>query len=131
MTAFLGTSAYFFDYRLTVGNLGIAYAWTEISFALANAVLFGTYVAMASYRFRTFGGFRRKETGIAALGAFFSALVAGCPACAPTLASALGLFSVVSAFPGGGLGLKAVGALLLAYSVSKTYRELDSCPVSR
>ncbi len=82
---------------------------------------------MATYRFSTYGSASKRHSGIAALGAFFSALVAGCPACAPTLASALGLFSVVSVFPGGGLGLKVAGATLLAYSVVRTYQGLERC----
>ena len=66
LTAFLGTSAYFFQYRLTVGNLGLAYAWAEIAFALINALLFGAYLAMSSYRFRSYGSVRKKESGFAA-----------------------------------------------------------------
>ncbi|MFB0965312.1 MAG: hypothetical protein QMC36_06595 [Patescibacteria group bacterium] len=58
---------------------------------------------MATYRFSFYGNASKGHSGIAAIGALATALVAGCPACAPTLASALGLFSVVSFFPGGGL----------------------------
>lgn len=129
---FFATFAYFFHYDLTVGNLGRTYANAEVFSAALNAGFFGAYLSMATYRFRHYKTpVRTKHSGFAAIGTALSALVAGCPACAPTLASSLGLFSFVALFPGGGLGLKTLGAVLLAYSVTKTYRELDVCGMGK
>ncbi len=64
--AFSLAFAYFFRYDLAVGNLGGAYARAEIVAALANAVLFGAYLSMATYRFILFKNSSKGHSGLAA-----------------------------------------------------------------
>jgi hypothetical protein len=51
---------------LAVGNLGDAYAAAEVVSAFANAVLFGAYLSMATYRFILFKNPSKGHSGVAA-----------------------------------------------------------------
>lgn len=116
---FISAIAYFTNFEIMLGNLGIAHT---ITYSLLNglvALLFGIYLALLTYSLQIKKSFSLKKSGTGAVGTGSSVLVTGCVSCSVTLASYLGLASVLTALPFYGLEFNAAGVLLLSYSVKK------------
>lgn len=116
---FLSTIIYFTNFEIMLGNLGIAHTITYLLLNVLVALLFGIYLALLTSSLQLKKSFSLKKSGIGAIGTGSSVLVTGCVSCSVTLASYLGLASVLTALPFYGLEFNAAGALLLSYSVKK------------
>ena len=116
---FFSAIIYFTKFDVMLGNLGILHT---AAYSLLNglvAILFGVYLALLIHGINKTKSLSLKKSGSGIIGAGSSVLVTGCVACSVTLASYLGLASVLTALPLYGLELNAAGVLLLSYSIKK------------
>lgn len=116
---FLSAIVYFTKFDIMLGNLGILHT---VAYSILNglaAILFGVYLALLIHSLRERKSFSLKKSSTGVIGTGSSFLVTGCIACTTTLASYLGLASVLTALPFYGLEFNAAGVLLLSYSVKK------------
>ena len=72
-----------------------------------------------------------KENLSSGSGTFLGLLVAGCPACSITLASYLGLGSLISFLPWYGLELKIIAIFLLIYANISLLKNLKVCEIKK
>jgi len=110
--AFFSAFMYFSNLELMRGNLGYIHTTIYILLSLLVVVLF-------AFRWKEKKALSTKTFGVGAVGTGASVLVNGCAACSITLASYLGLASVVSALPFYGMELTILGAGLLGFSIKK------------
>ena len=120
---------YFTNFELIAGNFGHTYLWWQIIMQLLITILFGLFVPISLYKFLEFNSFSVKENVSSGSGAFLGLLVAGCPACSITLASYLGLSSLVTLLPWYGLELKILAVPLLIYANISLLKNLKICKI--
>ena len=116
---FLSAIIYFTKFDVMLGNLGILHT---AAYSILNglvAILFGVYLALLIHGLNETKSLSLRKLGTGVIGAGSSVLVTGCVACSVTLASYLGLASVLTALPFYGLELNVVGVILLSYSIKK------------
>jgi len=109
------------------------YFWPYVILTLGTLILFGVNVALFVYRWRKFGpprlNFRTgKNLGGQAstgLGSLIGVFASACPVCGSTLLGAIGIAGGLTAFPLGGLELKAVSLGLMALPIWLTKRDLN------
>ncbi|MDR3169144.1 MAG: hypothetical protein LBU27_05285 [Candidatus Peribacteria bacterium] len=65
------------------------------------------------------------------LGGIFGAFLTGCPSCSISLASFLGVGSLLSGLPWSGLELKIVALMLLIWSNWHMYKKLLVCEIKK
>jgi hypothetical protein len=112
---------------LLIGNLGMTFATIELASSIILGLLFGINVGLLYYKLKLAASMNAKESGGTLLGAIFGLLVTGCPACTITLASYIGLASILSALPFTGLEIKFLGIALLIYSTNSLLKNLTTC----
>lgn len=117
------------DFALASGNLWNNVAILHIVLYVLFCFLFGLFVATVVYKIYYFGDHNKKHTALWGVGWFLGILVAGCPACALSLASYVWLASVVSLLPRHWLELKIAGILLLLWVLWKQLVTLEVCEV--
>jgi len=110
---------YLSNFDLMRGNLGLLHTSIYSLLSMLVVVLFGLYISLFVFRWKEKKALFAKSFGVGAVGTGASVLVNGCAACSITLASYLGLASVVSALPFYGLELTVLGAGLLGFSIKK------------
>ncbi|MBW2983199.1 hypothetical protein KY327_02755 [Candidatus Woesearchaeota archaeon] len=118
------------DYANLAGNLGKTFANVEVGLGILLALLFGLNAGLLWYKLRLASAVKASETGTTLAGGFLGLLVTGCPACSITLASYLGLASILSGLPFAGLEVKAAGILILVYSTDNLLKKLTTCQAS-
>ena len=116
---FLFLVYYFTNFQLMIGNLGYLHTIIYTVFSGTVVLLFGVYVGLFTYRWQERKTLSAQTFGIGAIGTGTSVLVNGCAACSITLASYLGLASVLSFLPFYGLELTVLGIVLLSFSIKK------------
>lgn len=116
----------FSNFDLTKGNLGIATAYYELVLGLLTLVFIPVFFGLSVYKIVYFTSFEKKD-GAGILGSFFSILVTGCPACSITIATYLGLSSLISGLPFVGLEIRTLGVIMLIASTAYVYRTLYVC----
>ena len=121
----------FTNYALITGNFGLGRANFDVITSFFIVILFATFVCVQVYKIRIFKSFDKKESSSSLLGTFFGILVAGCPACSITIASYLGLASILVLLPYNGLELKILGLLLLVYANYSLLKNLETCELKR
>ena len=121
--------AYFTDMDMISGNFGHSYMWFQIIAQTIISILFGLFVPISIHKIVVFNSFSLKENLSSGGGTFLGLLVAGCPACSITLASYLGLASIVSFLPWYGLELKILAVPLLLYANISILKNLKVCKV--
>jgi hypothetical protein len=95
---FLRLSFAFFNYRLSLGNLGKFITYSEITFNILLALLFGIFLAGQIYKIVMMQGKKRvHKRGF--LGGILGVLITGCPSCTIGVASFLGVGSLLSLLP--------------------------------
>ncbi|MBI2577569.1 MAG: hypothetical protein HYV77_01860 [Candidatus Wildermuthbacteria bacterium] len=117
------------------------YFWMYAILTIAAVFLFGLNLALFVYRWRRYGfglwsfGKGGSSSGLASIAAFAAS---ACPVCGSTFLSAVGIAGGLSAFPFGGLELKALSVAFLVLPIWFTTRELKkascrdgTCPVSK
>lgn len=103
------------------------YLGSYVLLTVLAIVLFGVSTSLLVYRCRKFG--MPRLTGPAGSGAgssFVGFAASACPVCGSTILAALGVAGGLSAFPLGGLELKALSAALLAVPAWLTVRDLKT-----
>ena len=120
---------YFTNIELIAGNFGHTYLWWQIIMQILITILFGLFIPISLYKFLEFNFFSIKENVTSGGGTFLGLLVAGCPACSVTLASYLGLTSLVTLLPWYGLELKIIAVPLLLYANISLLKNLKVCKI--
>jgi len=119
---FLSIEFLFTDIMSIGANFGLSFLITHIVLQIILAVLFGINLGVLVERLLLAQQIQGKTLGIGTIGAFLGLLVSGCAACGITLASFLGLASIVAALPFYGIEIKIAGIVLLLYA---TYKLLE------
>jgi hypothetical protein len=123
--------AFFTDISMIGGNFGNIYLWFQLIMQTLISLLFGLFVPISLYKIIMFNSFSLKENLGSGGGTFLGVLVAGCPACSITLASYLGLASLVSFLPWYGLELKIIAVPILVYSIYSLLKDLKTCKIKK
>ncbi|MDP2103701.1 MAG: hypothetical protein Q8K26_02145 [Candidatus Gracilibacteria bacterium] len=122
---------YFSNFALTHGNLGIEYAFVELTLQILITLLFALFVAATVYKIIHFSHFSRKHSGAGVVAGFLGTLIVGCPACSISIVTYLGLTGVVGLIPGGGMTLKVASVLILIFTDIYLLRNLEVCSVRK
>jgi hypothetical protein len=116
-----------FDFQFVVGNLWVAFAWTEVILYGLITVLFALFIMAQTYKIRFFGRWKRKKSPTGIIWWIVGVLTVGCPACSITIASFIGLSSLIILLPFKWLEVKFIAVALLAYASYITIRDLTVC----
>ena len=117
----------FIDLELMVGNLGKTITYSQIVSHWILSIIFGIFVAATVYKIRWMSQRSRKESSSGIFGWLVSTIIIGCPACSITIASYLGLGSILFYLPGFGLEIKLLGLFVLIVATYITIRDLRKC----
>lgn len=118
---------HFIHVDLIRGNMGAARANAEVMLHLILSILFGFFIAWTVYKTRLFRTIPSEDAARGGVWGFLGILVSWCSACSITLASYVGLASLLVHLPFKGLELKIVGIVLLWRATRRTYRYLTVC----
>lgn len=119
----------FTDYQLIKGNLGAFYLYVTISLQFLISLLFSIFLPISVYKYIKFSSFSIKENSTSFAGTFLGIIVAGCPACSITLASYIGLGTIISFLPYHGLELKIIAVPMLIYANYSILKDLNICKI--
>ncbi len=126
----IGTLFYYFtNFAVTAGNLGIVHAYVFVIFDVLISILFGFYVALLVFRYDKIRSILSSASITGVIGSSGGAVAGGCAACSVTLASYLGLASVIAALPFYGLELKIIGIGLLIFSIVSLVNDPKLCKI--
>jgi hypothetical protein len=106
---------------------GPIYAYSQVILQIILALLTGINVALLWHKLKFSAQFNGKEAGATTIGSVFGVLVSGCPSCGITIASYLGLGSILTQLPFSGTELKIVGLGLLIYSINSLVKNMYLC----
>ncbi len=127
-TLLIGWVFFYFTYfKLTMGNLGTAYALAQVILQVLTSLLFGVNVTALWFKLQLAGSVKKQQSAATAFGGILSVIVSGCPACGITLASYLGIASIFTGLPLFGMELKIAGLLLILYSTVSLLKDVGSC----
>ncbi len=114
------------------------YFWPYVILTFGAIVLFGVNISLFVLRSRKFGPPKLKTESGTGFGSLFGIAASACPVCGSTILSAIGIAGGLTAFPLGGLELKAISLGFLAlpiWLIRKDIKKLESdcvsgtCPV--
>ncbi len=121
----------FTNIPLIRGNYGTYYLLFQLSIQLLISILFSLFISITIYRFILFNTLSLKHNIFSGGSSFLSLLVAGCASCSLTLASYLGLGSLISFLPWYGLELKFLALGILLYSNYSLLKNLKMCSIKK
>jgi hypothetical protein len=121
---------WFTDLALIQWNQGTAWMYSEIVFNTLFAVLFGVLVAATVYKRQYMSQFNSANSATGLVGSFLGTLVAGCPSCTITLASYMGLASLIGVLPRWGVELKLIGLGLMIWSIYQSVTKIHQCDIT-
>jgi hypothetical protein len=110
---------------------GPFYAYFQIVLQIILALFTGVNVALLWHKLKLSAQFNGKEAGATTVGSVFAVLVSGCPSCGITIASYLGLGSVLTQLPFSGTELKIVGLVLILYSIHSLIKNMYVCDIAK
>jgi len=122
---------YFKNTELIIGNLWLTFYIIELSLDIFIALLFWLFIWSTIYKIMYFAWPTKKTMWVWSIASFFWILVSGCPACSITLASYLGLASILSVLPYHWLELKILSFIMLLYVVYDTLKTLEVCSIKK
>lgn len=128
---FLWVSKYFSNIPLMMWNLWYTRAYISISLHVLIWMLLGILVWSMVYKWRYFSKFDTTWWALWWAGSFLGILITWCPSCSITVASYLGLWSLISLLPFYWLEVKVLWLLLLWYSVYDTIKNLETCAMKK
>jgi hypothetical protein len=131
ISAIWGLFAYFKNSELIIGNLWLTFYITELVLDISIAMLFWLFIWSTVYKIFYFSKPTKKTLWVWWFASFFWILVSGCPACSITVASYLGLASIISVFPYHWIELKVLSFIMLLYVVYDTLKTLEVCSVRK
>jgi len=130
----LSISILFYNFQnseLIIWNMGYTFYITELILDIAIAILFGLFIWSTVYKIFYFSTPTKKTIWLWSIASFFGILVSGCPACSITLASYLGLASILSVLPYHWIELKVLSFIMLLYVVYDTLKTLEVCDIKK
>jgi hypothetical protein len=122
---------YFMDVSLIIWNQWPLVAYTELVLFGIFVVFFAFFIAVSVYKFSYFQVNNTKQLGRWSIWWFLSMLVVWCPACSITLASYVGLASLISFLPFQWFELKVIGIWFLVYANISSLRSLHTCAITQ
>lgn len=122
---------YFKNTQLIIGNLGLTFYIAELTLDIFIALLFWLFIWSTVYKIYYFTAPKKKHIWVWWFASFFWIFVWGCPACSITVASYLGLASILSVFPYYWMELKVLSFIMLLYVVYDTLKTLEVCSVKK
>jgi hypothetical protein len=128
---FMYVSFAFFKYQFSLANLWSFIVYSEIFLNVVLALLFGIFLAGQIYKINLMKSKKKALQTQGRLGGIFGAFLTGCPSCSISLASFLGLGSLLSGLPRYGLELKIIALVLLIWSNRSMYKKLWVCEIKR
>lgn len=128
---FLLGGFFFFDYELTLGNTWSLMTHSWLGLHILVTILFALFVVGQVYKFKTIWSVKDSGKGQGVIWGILGSLITWCPSCSISLASYLGLSSILSLLPRHGLELKIAAVLLLLRSNVSMYRNLLVCKMKR
>lgn len=123
--------AYFKNSELIIGNLWYTFYISELILDVLIALLFWLFIWSTVYKIFYFSTPTKKHIWIWWMASFFWILVWWCPACSITVASYLGLASILSVFPYHWIELKVLSFIMLLYVVYDTLKTLEVCSIKK
>jgi hypothetical protein len=123
--------SYFTDSEYIINTKGYLFYFLTFISQFTIAILFSIFLSISIYKYTKFSKFDVSENSSSILGTFLAVLVTGCPACSITLASYLGLASILSFLPFFGLELKIIGIFLLLYANYSILTSLTTCKIKK
>lgn len=114
------------DYKLLRWNIGPLYTNIWIAIDMIFALLFAVFLGSFVYKMLLFG---KSKNIWWWLGWFLSVLVTWCTSCTLTLASYIGLGSLIALLPFWGIELKILWLILVIYGVYDSVSHLTECKV--
>lgn len=131
MILFSGLVGYLFyifsDFEYLYNSISPFYAYFNLILQILISILFGINLSILFYKLKFSISVSNKGLSSFGFGTFFSLLVSGCSACSISLASYIGLGSLVSLLPFYGIELKIFGFLLLLFSTYYLLKNLMIC----
>lgn len=118
----------FLDKELVQNTLWNTFYLTEITLTIIIAILFWLFLWATLYKIKYFSS---TNSSVWFFGWIIWVLVSGCPACSITLASYIGLASLISLLPYHWLELKVISVFLLLYANYITLRDLEVCKMKK
>ncbi|MEK6925462.1 MAG: hypothetical protein AABW71_04475 [Nanoarchaeota archaeon] len=114
---------YFTGYPVTLDSY-------SVFFLFAITLLFGSYLALATYKTTQLSS--AKFSFLGSIGLFFGFLAPGCAACGIGLASILGIGGAVISLPFGGKEISLLAFILLGYANFRVARKINqnTCSIS-
>ncbi len=122
---------HFTDIDFIQGNLGTTRASIETTLHVAFTLLFGVFIAATVYKWNYMKKISAADSTKGLIWWFLWTLVAGCPSCTITVASYIGLASVISMLPWWWLELKIIGLGLMIRSTYNTIKNIHTCSVKK
>lgn len=110
--------SYFVGFPSTIG------LFSAVSM-LIIALLFGSYLSLATYKTKQIKKMEGKTSLIGSLGIFFGVLAPGCAACGLGLASLFGLGGFIVALPFHGLEVSVIAMILLVYANYRVSKKIN------
>ncbi len=117
---------YFSNFLMTQWNFWKLYAYSVIIFDIIN-ILLTTIFMTATTRRRLHFGKKNINNSRWFIGSFFTTLISWCPSCSITLATYLGLSSIITILPRWGIELKILWTIILIYACYDTLKNMTSC----
>lgn len=102
------------------------YFWPYVLLTFGTIVLFGINAPLLVYRWRRFGRPKLKKQAGGGLGSLVGVVASACPICGSVFLSAIGIAGGLSAFPFGGLELKALSFGLMALPLFLMRRDMKN-----
>ncbi|MCH8519327.1 MAG: hypothetical protein LAT82_01065 [Nanoarchaeota archaeon] len=112
-------------------NYGVFYYNIMWTFQILISVLFSLFVVLSVFKLYYFSNSSVTQSGIGSFGSMLGVLVAGCPACSITIASYLGLATMISFFPYDGLELKLISIIILLIVNFYLLKNLQVCKIKK
>jgi hypothetical protein len=122
---------YFMNSDLIIWNFWFKFYLLELILDIWVAILFWLFIWSTVYKILYFSTPNKKHFWIWWIASFFWVLVWGCPACSVTIASYLGLASILSVLPYHWIELKVLSFIMLLYVVYDTLKTLEVCSIKK
>ena len=117
--------------EIMIGNFGYTYFYTVVSFEIVISILFAIFFTATLHKFRKFSTLSAGQSSASAIATFISILTAGCVSCSITIASYLGLASLIALLPYDGIELKILALILLILATFNIIKSLNVCEIKK
>ncbi len=121
----------FGDGMTVMGNFWKEYYYLQLGVHYILAVVFWIFISATVYKIRYFRSATWATTTTAwGAGGIIWTILIGCPACSLSIASYLGLWTLLTHLPGFGIEIKILALMVLLWATYKTVNDLYICNIS-